>query len=107
MDATISYDEVAALVGVNIPTLEPCPNFERICTLRQHFERTLQRLACPQRVQHGWKGMVMARKIIHAPHHPTIPPPHRPKSDSDIHPQSDSWATSQQRPIDKDRTGFH
>ena len=26
MDATITYDEVAALVGVNIPTLEPRPN---------------------------------------------------------------------------------
>jgi hypothetical protein len=63
MDATISYDEVAALVGVNIPTLEPCPNFERIRTLRQHFERALQHLPCPQSVQHGWKGMVMAHEL--------------------------------------------
>ncbi len=36
MDATITYDEVAALVGVNIPTLEPRPNFERIRALRRH-----------------------------------------------------------------------
>ncbi len=62
MDATISYDEVAVLVGVNIPTLEPHPNFECICTLRRHFERALQHLTCPQSVQPGWKGMVMARK---------------------------------------------
>ena len=34
MDATITYDEVAALIGVNIPTLEPRPNFERIRALR-------------------------------------------------------------------------
>jgi hypothetical protein len=53
MDATISYDEVAALVGVNIPTLEPRPNFECIRTLRWHFERALQRLPCPQSIQHG------------------------------------------------------
>jgi hypothetical protein len=63
MDATITYDEVAALVGVNIPTLETRPNFERIWTLHWHFERALQRLSCPQSVQHGWKGMVMARKL--------------------------------------------
>jgi hypothetical protein len=63
MDATISYDEVAALVGINIPTLEPRPNFERIRTLRRHFERALQRLPCPQSIQHGWKGMVMAREL--------------------------------------------
>jgi hypothetical protein len=60
MDPTITYDKVAALVGTNIPTLEPRPNFERICTLRRHFERALQRLSCPQSIQHGWKGMVMA-----------------------------------------------
>ena len=63
MVATITYDEVAALVGVNIPTLEPRPNFERICTLCRHLERCLQRLPCPQSVQHGWKGMVMARPL--------------------------------------------
>ena len=63
MDATISYDEVAALVGINIPTLEPHPNFERIRTLHWHFERALQCLPCPQSIQHGWKGMVMAREL--------------------------------------------
>ena len=63
MDATITYDEVAALVGVNIPTLEPRPNFERIRALRRHLERCLQRLPCPQSIQHGWNGMVMAREL--------------------------------------------
>jgi hypothetical protein len=63
MGATITYDEVAALVRINIPTLEPCPNFERIRMLHRHFERALQCLPCPQSVQHGWKGMVMARKL--------------------------------------------
>jgi hypothetical protein len=63
MDTTITYDEVAALVRVNIPTLEPRPNFERICMLRRHLERALQCLPCPQSVQHGWKGMVMACEL--------------------------------------------
>ncbi len=63
MDATITYDEVPTLVGNNIPTLEPCPNFEHIRTLRRHFERALQRLPCPQSIQHGWKGMVMACEL--------------------------------------------
>ena len=63
MDATITYDEVATLVGVNIPTLEPRSNFERICALRRHLERCLQRLPCPQSVQHGWKEMVMAHAL--------------------------------------------
>ena len=63
MDATITYDEVATLVGVNIPTLEPHPNFEQIRALRRHLERCLQRLPCPQSVNHGWKGMVMSREL--------------------------------------------
>ena len=63
MDNTIAYDEVATLVGVNIPTLEPRPNFERIRALHRHLKRCLQRLPCPQSVQHGWKGMVMARPL--------------------------------------------
>ena len=63
MDVTITYDEVYALVGTNIPSLEPRPNFERIRKLRRHFENALQRLPCPQSVQHGWKGMVMAQNM--------------------------------------------
>jgi hypothetical protein len=63
MDATITYDEVTAFVGVNIPTLEPRPKIEQIWTLRWHFECALQCLPCPQSVQHGWNGMVMAHKL--------------------------------------------
>ena len=63
MDNTIAYDEVAALVGVNIPTLELRPNFKRIRALRRHLERCHQCLPCPQSVQQGWKGMVMARPL--------------------------------------------
>ncbi len=60
MEATITYDEVAALVGINIPTLNLCPNFERIRILCRHSERALQHLPSPQTTLHGWKGMVMA-----------------------------------------------
>ena len=63
MDATITYNEVYALVGMNIPSLEPRPNFERIQKLRRHFENALQCLPCPQSLQHGWKGMVMAQNM--------------------------------------------
>jgi hypothetical protein len=30
VDATITYDEVPALIGINIPLLKLRPNFERI-----------------------------------------------------------------------------
>ena len=78
MDATITYDEFAAFVGINVPMLEPHPNFERIHALHRQLERCLQRLPCPQSVQHGWKGMVMARELyslltnvpIHLPTNP-------------------------------------
>jgi hypothetical protein len=63
MDATITYDEVATLIKINIPTLEPRPNFKQIWMLRRHFERALQCLPCPQSIQHGWKGMVMACEL--------------------------------------------
>jgi hypothetical protein len=63
MNATITYDEIATLVGVNIPSLEPHPNFKWIQNLRHHFKHALQHLPCPQSLQHGWKGMVMAREL--------------------------------------------
>jgi hypothetical protein len=63
MDATITYDEVVELVGVNIPSLEPHPNFKQIQTLHYHFEHELQCLPCPQSIKHVWKGMVMAREL--------------------------------------------
>ena len=63
MDLTITFDEVTTLVGANLPSLEPCPTFEQIRTLRQHFERALQCLPCPQSTLHRWKGLVMAREL--------------------------------------------
>jgi hypothetical protein len=63
MDTTITYDEVATVVGVNIPLLEPPPNIERICLLQRHFEQAPQCLTCPQSTLHGWKRMEIAREI--------------------------------------------
>ncbi len=63
MDATITYNKVVALVGVNILTLDPRPNFERIWVLCHHFECGLQCLPCPQSSLHGWKGMAMAQEL--------------------------------------------
>jgi hypothetical protein len=53
METTITYNEVANLVGVNIPTTKnESPNFESIHLLHHHFERVLQRLLCPQNTLH-------------------------------------------------------
>jgi hypothetical protein len=64
MAATITYDEVINLVGVNVPTTNnKHPNFESIRLRHCHFERALQCLPCPQSTLHGWKGLVMAREL--------------------------------------------
>jgi hypothetical protein len=59
MGATITYDEVTNLVGVNIPSQNPCLDSDSTRLLRHPFERALQCLPCPQSTLHGWKGMVM------------------------------------------------
>jgi hypothetical protein len=59
---TIIFNEVTLLLRC-IPTLKPCPNFERIRVLHQHFERALQCLPCPQSTLHRWKGLMMAREL--------------------------------------------
>jgi hypothetical protein len=61
MDANITYNEVSALIGPNIPLLEPRPTFESIWVLHCCFERSLQHLTCPQHNHLGWKGLVMSR----------------------------------------------
>ncbi len=61
-DTTITYDEVAALLGT-ILSLKPCPNFDQMRVLRRHIEQALQCLPCPQSTLHGWKGMVMAQEL--------------------------------------------
>jgi hypothetical protein len=63
MDATIAYNEVAALLGTNILLLKPRSNFERIRVLHCHFERALQHLPCPQSTQLGWRGLVMLQAM--------------------------------------------
>jgi hypothetical protein len=63
MDATITYDEVATLVGVNILLLNPHPNFKQIRVLCCHFDRAFQCPPCPQSTLHRWKGVVMAREL--------------------------------------------
>ncbi len=64
MDSTITYDEVATLIGRNFPfLLEPHPNFEQIQALCHHFKQALQRPPCPQSTLDGWKGLIMAREL--------------------------------------------
>jgi hypothetical protein len=63
MDVTITYDKVVALLGSNIPLLEPCLNFESIHILCRHFKHALQRLPCPQSTQYGWQGLIMSRTM--------------------------------------------
>jgi hypothetical protein len=65
MDATITYDEVAALVGNYIPTLEPHPNFKRIRTLRRHFERALQQQLNASAPTSGHQGYAPALPFHH------------------------------------------
>jgi hypothetical protein len=52
-----------ALLGSNIPLLEPRPIFKSICVLCRHFKRALQHLPCPQSTQYGWQGLVMSRAM--------------------------------------------
>jgi hypothetical protein len=71
MDATITYDEVANLVGVDVPmNKNKRPDFDSIRLLRRYFERALQCLPCPQSTLHRWKGLVMNR-ALYALHTPT------------------------------------
>jgi hypothetical protein len=63
MDGTITYNEVASLVGVNFLMQIGCPDFDSIRLLCHHFKRALQHLSCPQSTLHGWKGMVMNRAL--------------------------------------------
>jgi hypothetical protein len=60
MDATITYDEVAALIGPNIPLLEPHPTFESIRVLHHHFEHAPSSIShAPKSTHLKWKGLVM------------------------------------------------
>jgi hypothetical protein len=63
MDATITYDNVMALIRPNIPSLSLRPMFKSIRILCKHFKRALQGLPCPQSIHLGWKGLVMLRAM--------------------------------------------
>jgi hypothetical protein len=64
MDATITYNEVVNLVGVNVPAANnKHPNFKIIRLLHCHFESALQSLPFPQSSLHGWKRLVIAREL--------------------------------------------
>jgi hypothetical protein len=63
MDGTITYDEVAALIGPNIPSLELRLTFESIRVLHCQFECSLQHLPCPQSTHIWWQGLVLSRTM--------------------------------------------
>jgi hypothetical protein len=107
MDVTITYNEVAALIGNNIPSLELHPNFERIRVLRQHFELALRHIPCPQSTQFGWKGMVMSQ-AMYALH--TSQPFHIPTSPGAVANYTHPVAVGQPPslfPLDPNQTGIH
>jgi hypothetical protein len=58
MDHLITYEEATGFLK-NPPTLAPCSDFAKICTLRQHIVMALKQLVCPQSAIHGWLGLVM------------------------------------------------
>jgi hypothetical protein len=62
MDTLITYDEVAALVA-HPPSIAPRPNFTNLRNLREHIQRALQRISCPQSNILGWAGLIMARAM--------------------------------------------
>jgi hypothetical protein len=62
MDNVVSYEEAVALVA-NPPSLAPRPNFTNLRNLRNHIQRALQRLSCPQSNILGWAGLIMARSM--------------------------------------------
>jgi hypothetical protein len=50
MDAIIDYDKAAGFLK-NPPSLEPCPNFTNISTLRKHIIKALSQVSCGQVVK--------------------------------------------------------
>ncbi len=58
IDIIITYDEAASFLK-NSPSLEPCPEFAKICTLCKHVIKALSQLFCPQSAMHGWPGLAV------------------------------------------------
>jgi hypothetical protein len=63
MDASITYNNVVALIGPIIRSLAARPTFKSIRVLCKYFERALQSLPCPQSIHLGLKGLVMSRAL--------------------------------------------
>ncbi len=53
---------MVALIA-NLPSIAPRPNFTNLRNLRQHIQRALQRLRCPQSNILGWAGLIMSRAM--------------------------------------------
>jgi hypothetical protein len=106
MGATITYDEVVALIGVDILTLNLHPNFEQIRILRCHFEHALQRLPCPQTTLHRWKGMVMARELC-PPYTNTFLSTNQTRQRSRLPPPGCCRTACQHLSVDKNGTGIN
>jgi hypothetical protein len=62
MNYVSSYKEVAALIA-NPPSLAPRPNFTNLRNLRQHIQRALMPVSCPQSNILGWAGLIMSRAM--------------------------------------------
>jgi hypothetical protein len=71
MDHLITYEEAVGFIK-NPPLLVPHPDFAKICALRKHYVTGLKQLTCPQRLIHGWAGLVMD-PVIYALLEPTTP----------------------------------
>jgi hypothetical protein len=57
-DAIINYNKAAGFLE-NPPSLELCPDFANILTLRKHVIKVLSQLSCPQSAIHGWSGLTI------------------------------------------------
>jgi hypothetical protein len=59
----IKTNELVAEFLKNPPTLLPCPDFTKLCTLQKHIARMLKQLVCPHSSIHGWLGLVLLPMI--------------------------------------------
>jgi hypothetical protein len=59
MNAIISYDTIMNIL-VNLPSLDPRPNFFNLCALQTHFAWAFKKVPCPQSAVNEWAGAVLA-----------------------------------------------
>ena len=58
MDTIINYDKITDFLK-NPPSLEPRPDFTKICALHKHAFTALAQIQCPQNAIHGWSGLAV------------------------------------------------